>query len=602
MVNTSFKIGFSDDYVLGESFWARIDVSPPQSDFVSLSDAAEVIDSIYDIDPCNSLSQGGEESTTISEEEVFDKLQAAFGSISYNPCKYDGNYAYNTTVAVFRSHLQYPYKLVINEGSIISTKRVQKRIDTLVLPQDRLISVDFPIVGDIVCSKEIQSYNGSQAMLVNDCNVNIAFSYMTEYDEVDVTVAGNGIEAQDAECIVFYKELAYSATISQPTEDADAIAALGCDSTGTRYVEVEDNPEEETEAPISVEPEIPHDDCWDYAEPNPVLHYEENCCEPWPFDGGPPSCLWRNQSWMGGRGIVKGADYYLQNSLTYETVILLGVSPQDGVCGTIETRYDVVKKNCCDSEFLTEIVYDIYDSVEIIADNSRGIVYWSGGQAPYTVTVRGQGFFADAYFSQQTITTNTQSAVVFTDYESCGMASVTITDGCSESSGDIMSTEGEWKLVGIGMEFCGAFKGMDGIFFNEVGLGNTYSADLGKYQCRQPIATLSVHSGGAWVPSEADCMYQLLCGRVGISNYCDYEFGYGTEGWDVWGTLVHPDNDDPPPPIEGYTMCYANLCQYCSTSPPTNCGDNPYQPGTCLRSFDFKAWVFNEPALWEWVC
>lgn len=454
------SINFESPSTLSENTWARIDVIPATSDFVSLSDAATVIDSIYDIDSCNSVSNGGEEALTIDEDEIIPKLSAAFGSISYDPCVYDGNYAYKTTVYVYRSHLKYPYKLVINDGIILSTKKIEKRITTLVLADEKVIDTKYPIVGSIICDLEIESFQGSQALLKDNYALNFSFSYMTEYDEVVIQVNGDCVEAQDAVCIAFYNGLAYTATVSQPDEDAEAIAALGCTVNWSPTERVVEPESEDPDPVIEVEPEEQFDACHD-DEPiqDPLEFYVETCCNPPDFDDEYiPTCLFRRESWLGGAPIVKGADFYINNALTGETVILVPVGPADGVCGTIETFYDVVNSNCCDDPGLTAVEYDTENSADVIADNSSGDIYWSGGSGTYDLSIRGEGFYFDVAHTKRDIQVVCDpelgcSATVFTA-NACGKGNISIDDGCSSDLGYVRSDDGQWVLVEDDLTTC----------------------------------------------------------------------------------------------------------------------------------------------------
>jgi len=100
--DTNIIVGFEDVEGLTEKFWARIEVQPPESDYVSLSDAAKVIDSIYDITPCDGdVSVGGQAASIIEEENVSPLLTSAFSTISYDPCKFDsGSYDYEAILYI----------------------------------------------------------------------------------------------------------------------------------------------------------------------------------------------------------------------------------------------------------------------------------------------------------------------------------------------------------------------------------------------------------------------------------------------------------------------------------------------------------------------
>ncbi len=96
--------------------------------------------------------------------------------------------------------------------------------------------------------------------------------------------------------------------------------------------------------------------------------------------------------------------FYLDNALKCESIHFVPVHPENMLCGTIKYIQEVNSKNCCDSEFVTPIVIDTEESVEILAQNSSGRVYWDGGGgSQFTVTVHGEGFWLDSNYQQTSL-------------------------------------------------------------------------------------------------------------------------------------------------------------------------------------------------------
>jgi len=542
MNDVNINVNFGSVDGLTEKFWARIEVQPPESDFVSLSDAATVIDSIYDIDPCNEDSAlvGGQEAKVFEEEEVEPLLSVAFGSISYDPCKYDANsYSYEATLYIYRSHFDIPYKLVINDGTILSTEVVEKTIETLVFPEERKIEVDYPIVGHIKCDEEIVSFVGARALLKNDYTKHLSFSYLTKYDKVTIKVNGTDSEAQDAKCIVFYKEIAYSENVSKPTEDATAVNLLGCNPiSSTNGKSTPDESEEPTdldvcyqryiysqicqcsgnikdsysvvaEVPCPDSPATPHSDTeqgalnfwWQARHINTYVpcyeeetwegseedFYVDNCCvSTVEAQVSLPSCEVRTSNWLGGAGIIKGPDFHLDNAFHDERVILVGVGPEDGVCGTIKYVQEVNPKGCCDSESYDSLLYDEINSVDTIAPDTAGMVYWTGGFVGglTTVSVNGEGFYLDPVHSKTTIITTKQYVTLYADMDACGMCVVNIEDICSDTSGSVRSTAGGW---GVAVEYSASL--YPRTFVATEYSGSTAIAYEGKYKYSQNVYT-----------------------------------------------------------------------------------------------------------------
>ncbi len=500
---SKIALQFKEADTLAENYWARIDVLPPQSDYVALSEAATVIDAIYDIEPCSGdESVGGEETELLDPEEVPSILAGAFGMIEYDPCKFKtASYDYEATVYVYRSHNNIPYKMVVNDGLIIRTERVTKRIHTLIKPEDRVITTDYPIMSNIVCPYNVVAYTGARALLDMDVVTNIPFEYDTQFDKVTILVKGTEMEAQEAVCTVFYYGLAFSADVAIPEEDAQAVSTIGCGGSSSsssddgeddsapdtgvcykRYIYsnicecsgiVRDSSESLQEVACPESPATPHSDTpqgaynneWDAVHIDTYVRceeeegwegqdgefYEDNCCTPMPDNIRIPNCREKTAAWKGGAGIKGGADKYTGSAESDEAVSLVGVGPEDGICGTITWKQDVVSRQCC--EEATPIVIDAEASVDVIADYSQGTVSWSGGIRPVTFSVSGDGFFANAQYTKTSVELNGGVGVVYTE-DACGSCTVTVDDGCSQATYTISAIDGNWVTVDCGGD-CG---------------------------------------------------------------------------------------------------------------------------------------------------
>jgi len=118
--------------------------------------------------------------------------------------------------------------------------------------------------------------------------------------------------------------------------------------------------------------------------------------------------------------------------------------PRSQPCGEKVTRYDVTPNSCCDG--VTPIAVDTEESAEVIADNSSGMIFITGGVAPFHVSVRGNGFHLnpDNYIRDGYVDGN-----IFRVYtlDACGPCIVTITDGCSTADYTLRSVNGSWQEV-----------------------------------------------------------------------------------------------------------------------------------------------------------
>ena len=383
------------------------------------------------------------------------------------------------------------------DPKILSTKKV---VDNIVMlekfDENGILDVKYPITGNLKCEGyEIISYDGSVILVKpKDFSPYTKISFDTEYDLVTVKVFGGDNSSKSCECRLLYMELVIRETIDPPEEDIDAVTLIGC-----KYDEDEEEEEEEEEKDPCFKRFIYRDICdcsgtvkdsydevrqvtcpesgfksnsvagaytneWEAEKIDQYVScedeiweghekefYEENCCEPPPWKKGLPTCQHRTRTWFGGADIIKGRDHYYNNAFHDEQVILIPVYPPSSIpgkgwiCGTIETIYEVESKDCCDDEFLTEIVYDTENSADIINDNSSGAIYWSGGKSPYTVSIRGSGFWLDKNFTITNAETNGTGVRIYTD-DACGVCNINIDDGCSTARGKVSSTSGNWVL------------------------------------------------------------------------------------------------------------------------------------------------------------
>jgi len=145
---------------------------------------------------------------------------------------------------------------------------------------------------------------------------------------------------------------------------------------------------------------------------------------------------------------------------------LIPVSPEDGDCGTIKTVIADVAESCCG--FVIPLIWDEENSAEVIADNDRGTIMFSGGRRPVTVSVRGTGFYLDSSGTLRDGTVSGNSVTIWTK-DACGVCLVTITDGCSSINVTVQSTNGNWEYIGAiqynaatvrqrhNLDYCGSY-------------------------------------------------------------------------------------------------------------------------------------------------
>ena len=84
-------------------------------------------------------------------------------------------------------------------------------------------------------------------------------------------------------------------------------------------------------------------------------------------------------------------------------------------------------------------------SVQILEPNASGLVQWEGGRSPYHVQISGEGFYINSPDSTgESVDVTGISIVVHSGSNSCGTATVIVSDGCSQCTHYIRSTIGVW--------------------------------------------------------------------------------------------------------------------------------------------------------------
>ena len=121
-------------------------------------------------------------------------------------------------------------------------------------------------------------------------------------------------------------------------------------------------------------------------------------------------------------------------------------------CGTRYEETVIRPQNCC--EDATPIVWDSENSVEVLAPETEGWVFVTGGVPPYNWSVRGQGFTFDGRALRDAIT-DVPYIRVYASALACGYAPITVTDGCSVANGSVDATVGVLHGICSGVEFWG---------------------------------------------------------------------------------------------------------------------------------------------------
>lgn len=146
----------------------------------------------------------------------------------------------------------------------------------------------------------------------------------------------------------------------------------------------------------------------------------------------------------------------------YGRYVVIEFEPRTKPCGERVTSYDTSPGDCC--EAVADIVWDAQSSVDVIAPSGNGKMYFGGGRDEADVSVAGYGFWLDGDYTQKSGIASGGVVTIYADPVSCGAATVTIDDGCSQAQGSARSTAGHWDLVDTGRDVACSVAMQDGVY------------------------------------------------------------------------------------------------------------------------------------------
>ena len=155
------------------------------------------------------------------------------------------------------------------------------------------------------------------------------------------------------------------------------------------------------------------------------------------------------------------------------------LQPRTHPCGEKRTKYDLTGENCCDEVDPLEI--DTAESAQVVADNSSCIIYLKKSSTkPFLVSIRGEGFYANADTGQKDLLYSDGALILVETLAACGICTVTINDGCSIAIHQISSINGKWgPIVGSQTSHEVAIEGLTATLYDQVAgffywIGNNY--------------------------------------------------------------------------------------------------------------------------------
>ena len=467
------------------SYWLKLEQDGQESDAATIGEAADLLDALYDRDPCEGDPTGGEEpeededglKEPVDPEEFWEKVQE---QLEFSVCD-DENGCDTLLLRVYRSHVDEPYKLVFDNGTLAQTsQKTSSAKQAVSINGENYADLNYPVAGNLQYQWSSLSggltppkpvVDGARIKFGRTVTGQIRLQYETEYDLVRVSVPRDE-DGKPGSCHVLAM---YAGTITeedlQPAELDDTISATDaekiCGSGG--QVIVPDKPYscyeriyhqilcqctgKESGKSYTTEQDCSCPDFWgDDISPgrhlvdsrtitsyvacpgegiisqNDLDEYKARCC----VEGTPPPCDTVYGTYQGG----KAPNIYALKVIYGPNITLIPVGPKDGVCGKWIKKWEKRNKNCC--EDVEPIGINAEATQWEISLPGSATVVGIGGSPPYYWKVSGGYVFAngldeDVTYSYPPVNT------IYTESDdwTCGDATVVLQDDCSTATAEI---------------------------------------------------------------------------------------------------------------------------------------------------------------------
>jgi len=477
-----------------ENYWIRVFVEG-QDDVATVADGAAAVDAVFDIEPCEGHIAGqeveydpdGDYSNAVPEDGFWPLIAETIEIVT---CVVTADYSWDAVVNVVRSHNTEPYNLVIDEGvgTITQVMPVHELVtDSVVFANERVKDLDFPVAGGLATGwagpvntasgkPPVVTIKGTTINLSEAATGTLSVQYQTSYDQVTINIPGDITKKEllPAEILVFYHFLVEPLTLTPPDIDETAANDRVVCTRDDKYEVPEDKKKEcwETVDKITlcacedhvasreiIDQAVECPEGWEagdyyegtralvvgYAEcvppvfddANEPVFYEQNCCKPPPF--ALPSCATKLSIMKGGKGIVLGPEFY--KGLYGPATKIVGVTPADGICGTVEVKQQLNALNCCDGILPVRFV----DPTDVINATGTHTLWIGDGEPPFTLLTHNENSWFEG--GAMILVTNNRTVNLLTQ-NACGMVMVEVSDICGRSdSMALRSTLGQWVLV-----------------------------------------------------------------------------------------------------------------------------------------------------------
>lgn len=403
-----------------ESRWIRLEQVQAVLPGPSVSEAAYLIDLLYNAESCDDGMGGGgaaaDDEKGPSADEVDKKLSILLQEAGQ--CREAGYWL--AAINVYRTHEQPGYELRSETAKVQKIEQVTESYRQEVDVNGPLIALDRPYAGNLhgIPAGVNWEVRGGTVNLDRPVHDRLILRYDTRHEYVTLRVptkkTDDGEEYEPAAVVAFWGDMAAECVLEppepedeeeqeeiddlcrklrpEPQEPGDCWKRLRhyslCECSKRRVLEWE----EEESAPCDGRSSgsfVGHEDRFDgYVvsaehcddsdeELQDPAFYRDHCCTS-PPDGKPlPRCRRSYAVYAGGHEIDSGPDHW--KNLYGENVVMRPVLPKSGKCGELITEWRVPQKNCCDG--ITPLAPSENNPEEI----------WPGGEYMISVLYGKQG-------------------------------------------------------------------------------------------------------------------------------------------------------------------------------------------------------------------
>lgn len=514
---TSPRITFTySSSLTTDPWWVRLVQEDIPDDIATMSDAANLLDTLYGLDACDTSAEGADDvAAETFEQEIVTKVDQV-------ACLFDADANVEVTIRVIRSTQEAEYRLALQGGRLETTETITEALTLEQTIEDSSdITLDYPVLGGFSASWRGRVYaksgmidppvirrtgNTLDFSGVDVASGNLTCTFVTTYDRCVVTILGVDGKAGACTARAFFHGLVdelglevpealeplesctarwtaadteYDITCYQEVTVSTRCQCTDKEVSSRTYDEVVTCPEAMVRCPgntttcrhlmgsVTVPEYVECSDDNEVTGRPGMIHslstpeyYEERCCKPPSFPL--PDCPVKTITHRGAVPIKGGAAQYY--ALYGPKLRIIPVSPPGGICGNWTISQEVRSSDCCDG--VEPMVWDTSISPDVMSPNSAITVGVTGGRPPYVWTVTGQG--VQFQNGSKRIVTDSNRIYLAALPTACGWAGVTISDGCSTVEAGLRITSGEWQLVG------NYFSKNEGVAFSAVDMLRPY--------------------------------------------------------------------------------------------------------------------------------